>query len=79
MFEHLRALQGNAQTPSIHRCTVSPPMHHPWGLSYRLAERSFSHDVEFSLHVVPAESTSRQIAKAVMPHVPVQRFCQPGG
>jgi hypothetical protein len=29
--------------------------------------------------VVLAESTPRQIAEAVMSHVPGRRFCQPGG
>ncbi|ALL68831.1 Protein of unknown function (DUF2866) [Paraburkholderia caribensis MBA4] len=79
VFEHLRALHGNAQTLTIRSCTVSPPMQHPWGRSFRLVEWTFRHDVESFRRVVPAESTPRQIAEAVMSHVPGRRFCQPGG
>jgi hypothetical protein len=37
VLDHLRALHG-AQTLAIHSCTVSPPIQHPWGRSYRLVE-----------------------------------------
>jgi hypothetical protein len=78
VLDHLRALQG-AQTLAIRSCTVSPPIQHPWGRSYRLVEWTFRHDVESFRRVVPAESTPLQIAEAVMSHVPGRRFCQPGG
>ena len=76
---HLRAMPGNEQGLLIRTCTISPPLQHPWGRSYRLVEWTFRHDAESCRRVVPAESTPRQIAEAVMSHVPGRRFCQPGG
>jgi hypothetical protein len=79
VLDHLHAQQGNAQALSIRSCTVSAPIQPPWAPSYRLVEWTFRHDVESFRRAVPAESTPRQIAEAVMSHVPGRRFCQPGG
>ena len=79
VFEHVRALHRKVLAVSSCSRTVSPPMQHPWGRSYRVVAWRFRHDVESLRRVVPAESTARQIAEAGMPHAPGRRFCQPGG
>ena len=78
VFEHLRAMRGNEQALQVHTCTISAPLQHPWGRSYRLVEWTLGHDSDPCRRVVPAESTPREIAEAVISHVPGRRFCQPG-
>ncbi len=78
VFEHLRAMPGNDEALQIHTCTISAPLHRPWGRSYRLVEWTLKHDMNACRRVVPAESTPREIAEAVLSHVPGRRVCLPG-
>ncbi|HEY3598258.1 MAG TPA: DUF2866 domain-containing protein [Paraburkholderia sp.] len=75
VFEHLRAMPGNEQALQIQTCTISAPLQQPWGRSCRLVEWTFKHDAGSCRRVVPAESTPRQIAEAVVSHLPGRRYC----
>jgi Protein of unknown function (DUF2866) len=70
VFEHLRAMRDHDWVRQIQSCTVSDPLQHPWGRSYRL--------VEWTLKHTPDSCTPLEIAQAVVSHVPGRRFCQHG-
>jgi hypothetical protein len=76
VFEHLRAMPDHDWVRQIQSCTVSDPLQHPWGRSYRLVEWTLKHTPDSCRRVVPAESTPLEIAQAVVSHIPGRRFCQ---
>jgi hypothetical protein len=78
VFEHLRAMPDHDWVRQIQSCTVSDPLQHPWGRSYRLVEWTLKHTPDSCRRVVPAESTPLEIAQAVVSHVPGRRFRQHG-
>jgi len=74
VFEHLQAMRDCEWVRQIQSCTVSAPLQHPWGRSYRLVEWTMKHTPESSRRVVPAESTPLEIAQAVVSHIPGRRI-----
>jgi hypothetical protein len=68
--------QNSAAAVQIRACRISAAIQHTWGAPYRLVEWTIGDRAIAFRRAVPAQSTPREIANALLSHVPGRLFCE---
>jgi hypothetical protein len=75
VLSHVRA-QPCAAAAQIRACRISAALQHTWGRPYRLVEWTIGDGAVAFRRAIPAQSTPREIADALLSHVPGRRYCE---
>lgn len=73
-FQNLAPAMKAEHALSLHECRLSAPVERPWGRPYRLVEWVLKNDPCVQRRVVPADSTTSQIADVMRTHIPGRRY-----
>ncbi len=73
-FQNIKSTMKTEHALPLHECRLSETVERPWGRPYRTVEWALKNDPCRKVSVVPAESTTSEIADVLRAHIPGRRY-----